>query len=99
MRSHGFSNNDLPLADQPYIIVLLDPVNAVQFVIEPASVADWLALAVAPPKRGCVGPAVGADHPRPPVARPAAGDLQLRWGPHALQNRIQKFIFALDPRY
>ena len=103
MRSHDFSNNDYPSADQPYIIVLLDPVDAVQLVVEPAGVADGLALAVPPPQRGRVGPAVGADHPRPPVARPAAGDLQLGRGPHALRNRTQKLIlilrFGLDPRY
>ena len=35
--------------------------------VEATGVTDGLPLRVASPQRGGVGPAVGADHPRPPV--------------------------------
>ena len=43
------------------------PAHPVKLEVETTGVTDGLALGVAPPERRCVGPAVGADHPRPPV--------------------------------
>lgn len=42
------------------------PVHAVQLEVEAASVANGLALVVAPPKGGGAGAAVGAAQPQPP---------------------------------
>ena len=45
--------------------VLLDTLE--QCALEATGVTDGLPLRVASPQRGCVGPAVRADHPCPPV--------------------------------
>ena len=51
-----------------------------QLMIKPTSVTDRLSIGVPPPERGGVGLAVGADHPRPPVAGAGVGHLHLREG-------------------
>ena len=40
----------------------------VKFEVETTGVTHGLPLGVAPPERGGVGPAVGADHPRASVS-------------------------------
>ena len=54
--------------------------HPVELEVEAARVADRFPLGVPPPQRGGVGLAVGADHPRPPVAGAGVGHLHLREG-------------------